>query len=131
MIQQPIILAIDFDHTIADVDFPVIKGFKPNAKHYINLLYEEGFYISVWTCRSGMHKDAAEDFLNKEGVNFHCINENHPILIEHWGETRKLAADIYIDDKQLGGIPEDWALIYQLIHKHSLYFCDHKKLLNL
>jgi phenylalanyl-tRNA synthetase beta subunit len=36
-------------------------------------------------------------------------------------DCRKISGDIYIDDKNLGGIPDDWNEIYELIQKHPKY----------
>jgi hypothetical protein len=46
------------------------------------------------------------------------MNENLPSNIEKYGgDTRKMSADIYIDDRQLGGIPDDWLEIEKMIRK--------------
>jgi hypothetical protein len=82
------------------------------------VLLNEGYKILIWTCRKDDRKDTAANYLREQGVRFHAINENLPEVIEFWGsDTRKLSADIYVDDKQLGGLPDDWALIYELIKK--------------
>ena len=58
------------------------------------------------------------DILKENGIKYHYINCNLPSQIEYFGmDCRKISADIYIDDKQLGGIPDDWNLIYDLVHK--------------
>jgi len=124
------ILAIDFDGTIVRHEFPYIGALKPNAKEVINNLYDRGFGIFIWTCRdSTFHPKLVEkfedaeptvfhvhDFLEKEGIKYDGININHPELEFH--PVPKIYADIYIDDKQLGGIPSDWKLIKALIDEH-------------
>jgi len=48
--QRPKIIAIDFDQTIADGDsFPdaSTSNILGEAKKYINLLHEEGYYIII------------------------------------------------------------------------------------
>lgn len=112
-------LSIDYDDTIVFQDYPNAGIIKPKAKEVINRLYDEGHKIMIWTCRSHEALETAKEYLKECGVKYHVINENHPDLIERWQhDTRKMSADIYIDDKQLGGIPDDWELIYQLIYKH-------------
>jgi hypothetical protein len=117
----PIILAVDFDDTIAEVSFPNIKGFRKGAKKYINKLYKEGYFITIWTCRTD--KDECRDqtdaanFLKYHGVKFHLINENHYALNNRFkNDCRKVAADLYIDDKGLWlfGIPS-WFWLYWII----------------
>ena len=61
------ILAIDFDDTIVDSNYPTIVRLREGAKEYINKLYNEGYYIIIWTCRSGAHKQVAELYLLNHG----------------------------------------------------------------
>ena len=41
-------------------------------------------------------------------------------------DCRKISADLYIDDKQLGGLP-DWIEIDRLVRRHELYPVKHQK----
>ena len=47
------ILAVDFDGTIARSSFPDILGEQPYAGEVLRKLHERGHYIIIWTCRSG------------------------------------------------------------------------------
>ena len=125
-----IILGIDFDGTIVKHRFPYIGELKLNAKKVINELYDEGFGIFIWTCRDStfnpnlrtQYPDAeptifhVHNFLEEEEIKYDGININHPQLGFH--PVPKIYADIYIDDKQLGGIPGDWKAIKGLIYEH-------------
>ena len=112
-------ISIDYDDTIVFAGFPGPGVIKPGAVDIINRLHEDGHQIMIWTCRMGDAFDIAIAYLKEQGVKFHIANENHPDIIARFGEdTRKMLADIYIDDKQLGGIPDDWEVIYELIQKH-------------
>lgn len=89
---------------------------KRNAKLVINLLYTAGHKIIINTCRADQYAAAAYSWLVDNGIKFHVFNENLPELIELYGsDTRKLSGDVYIDDKNLGGIPDDWLHIYQMV----------------
>lgn len=103
------IISIDYDDTIVYADYPNIGTIKPHAREVINQLYNEGNTIIINTCRSGEHESAAAQYLIEMGVKFHHINENHPEnIVQYDSDSRKIFADIYIDDKQLGGLPESW-----------------------
>lgn len=116
------IIVIDYDDTIVFQDYPRSGAIKPGAKDVINRLHSEGHKILIWTCRAGDRKEIAADYLTKEGVLFHTINENlDEVCAMYGGDTRKLSGDIYIDDKQLGGIPDDWELIYKIIKKQLIW----------
>ena len=109
------ILAVDFDLTVAETDFPTIWGAVEDAKKYVNKLYEEGYYIIIWTCRDGAQLLEAEDWLLDEGFKFHKVNQQEPSgRIKYKNDTRKVYADCYIDDRQVGGLPA-WKDIYTWI----------------
>jgi len=112
------IIAVDFDGTIVENEFPKIGQFKPGAKETLAKLHSEGHYIIIWTCRSGIKCSAAEKFLKNNNVKYHVINESNPVnLALHKGvDTRKVHADIYIDDRHLG-FKVDWKEIYKEVQK--------------
>ena len=118
MEKQNLVLAIDFDGTIAELSFPEVGELKKDADVYINKLFDEGHHIVINTCRSGVHEGAAEAFLKEKGIRYHYINSNMPYLIEQYKQDcRKISADIYIDDKCLMGLPNTWEEIYNIIQE--------------
>jgi hypothetical protein len=116
------VLAIDFDGTIVDHAFPDIGEIKPDAKEIINRLYEEGYYICVWSCRTGFNLIDAVNWLNDNGIQYHKFNEGPPLECVGFSSHPKIYANIYIDDSNLGGLPS-WKEIYEIIkkrgHKHN------------
>jgi hypothetical protein len=101
-----------------DIIFPIDNE---EQDELINKLFSEGHEIIINTCRSGKYEGDAEDFLIKHGIHFNQINSNLPHVIEFYGrDTRKISADLYIDNKQLGGLPLRkgyvcWRSIYHTI----------------
>ena len=55
-----------------------------------------GHKIIIWTCRHGQQEKDVRAFLNEHGIPFDTIN--NPIMGADLG-TRKVYADLYIDDK--------------------------------
>lgn len=116
------VIVIDFDETIVYSSYPKIHGLKPNAREIINKLYNEGHDIIINTCRAGIYEAQVYHFLNRNKIKYHYINSNLPRLIVKFGQDcRKISGDIYIDDKNLGGIPDNWLKIYSIIKKHPKY----------
>lgn len=114
------ILAIDFDGTIVDDCFPDVGNLKPGAKEAINDLYDAGFKVIIWTCRSGVNLLKAVEFLAKEGVKYHHINQSCPDNVKLYGcDTRKVYADIYVDDKGLLQLPH-WIEIKAMIEQRLI-----------
>ncbi|MRJ11650.1 hypothetical protein EDL98_11300 [Ornithobacterium rhinotracheale] len=114
------IIAIDFDGTIAVSKFPEILGLQFKAKKYIQKLKEDGHYIIVYTCRSGDNLTNAINFLLERGIPFDRVNDNSPENLKQYNSanTRKVYADVYVDDKQVGGLPL-WSEIYEFIKQKS------------
>jgi hypothetical protein len=106
------IIAVDFDDTVCDSLFPDIIGEKPEAIRTLIDLQNAGHEIVIWTCRAGMNLEIAAQWLDARGFKPECFNENAPSclveykdLVKKTGEGRKIYADVYIDDKNLGGFP--------------------------
>lgn len=112
-------LAVDFDGTLVTEAYPDIGKLLPDAKKYVNQLYDDGHYIIIWTCRDGEFTTKVEQFLFESGVKFHKINDNGPLKILGFGTNcRKVSADIYIDDKSVLGILP-WSEMYKIITKKA------------
>lgn len=109
-------IAIDFDGTITERnEYPACGSLRRGAAKVINLLYADGHTIIIWTCRKGAELADAVGYMAMHGIPYHYINENPPEMIAaHDGDTRKIVADVYVDDKQVGGLPA-WDEIYNLI----------------
>ena len=123
--KKNLFLAIDFDGTIVKHDFPRIGSLMPGAKEAINALHGHGHKIIVWTVRNHTEGEfdreatigGVQDFLDKHGIRYDTINENHPDLDFHT-ESRKVYADIYIDDRNLGGFP-GWGKAFMQIMRYN------------
>jgi len=108
------ILAIDFDGTIVEHRYPAIGRIRPFAFETLKALQKKNHRIILWTHRSGDELDDAVSFCRENGLEFYAVNKNYPE--EKWNEkdSRKILADIYIDDRNLGGLPS-WGEIFKLI----------------
>ena len=119
------IIAIDFDGTIVEHKYPAIGAELPFAIDTLIKLKEEGHKLILWTVREGRLLDEAVEFCRERGLEFYAINRDYPE--EEKGRnnhfSRKLKADLWIDDRNLGGLP-DWGTIYEMIHNKILYHND-------
>jgi hydroxymethylpyrimidine pyrophosphatase-like HAD family hydrolase len=108
------IIAVDFDGTIVQHKYPAIGKELPFAIKTLKLFQEKGHQIILWTYRSGKELDEAVQFCKERELTFHAINNNFEDEEFDNSYSRKIYADIYIDDRNLMGIPE-WGKIYELI----------------
>jgi hypothetical protein len=108
-------LAVDFDGTIVDDAYPGIGKTKIFAFETLKKLQNEGYRLILWTYRHGKPLEEAIEFCRKNGVEFYAVNSSFEGEIYDGAEfSRKIDADIFIDDRNLGGFP-GWGEIYNII----------------
>ena len=96
------IYAIDFDGTLCEKKYPDIGIKKESNIQFVKNLQDEGHQLVLWTCRKDDELQAAVDWCADEGIMFDAVNENLPEIIEKYGgDSRKIHADFYVDDKNL------------------------------
>ncbi|MBS6469961.1 hypothetical protein I6E18_07305 [Phocaeicola barnesiae] len=109
------IIAIDFDGTIVEHRYPQIGPEKPFAIQTLKMLIQDRHKLILWTVREGKLLQEAVDWCRERGVEFYAVNRDYPEeKPEDEGFSRKLKADLFIDDRNLGGLP-DWGNIYRMI----------------
>ena len=94
------IIAIDFDNTLFNTDWPdilepiweVIERAKEEQRN--------GAKLILWTCRCDKYLDEAVEACRLVGLIFDAVNENLPESIEMFdgSESRKVSANEYWDD---------------------------------
>ena len=116
------IIAVDFDGTIVEHRYPDIGAEIPFAIETLKKLAREQHRLILWTVRKGKLLEEAVEFCRKRGLEFYAVNRNYPEETEEQTikGSRKLKADVWIDDRNVGGLPE-WGIIYQLIHNGLTY----------
>lgn len=120
---RPLILAIDFDETLVRGPYPQIQGLLPGAREAMMHFKERGHTLIIWTCRSNARLVEALDYLRALGVPFDYANENTPQLIAEYGnDSRKIFADLYLDDRAAGAPapgPGMWYFLRNLVDHHA------------
>ena len=123
-------IAVDFDGTIVEHRYPKIGEEIPFATETLKILAQERHKLILWTVREGELLEEAIEWCRQRGVFFYSVNKDYPEEEKsHNGFSRKLKADLFIDDRNLGGLP-DWGTIYQMIHEQKPYepvLCDRQK----
>lgn len=134
-------IAVDFDGTIVEHRYPEIGRERPFAIRTLLQLQKEHHILILWTVREGKLLQDAIDFCRERGLEFYAVNSNYPGEDPNHstaseggtvdpdaekGEAevkpacRKLTADYYIDDRNLGKLP-DWGVIYDIVHNHRSF----------
>ncbi|MCR4739743.1 MAG: hypothetical protein K5886_05725 [Lachnospiraceae bacterium] len=96
------IIAVDFDGTLCQDAYPGIG--MPDLKliYALKELRASGKKLILWTCRNGLRLSEAVEWCSGHGLFFDAVNENLPEILEKYGsDSRKITADIYIDDRSV------------------------------
>lgn len=97
----PKVIAVDFDGTLFTSDYPkILEPNLPLIRKCIEL-QSKGYIINLWTCRKGKELRMAVRACEEQGLVFNYINKNEKTRIKYYGDSRKLGADYYLDDKAI------------------------------
>lgn len=114
------IIAVDFDGTIVEHKYPAIGKEIPLATVTLRQLIKDGHKLILWTVRKNELLDDAVKWCEERGIHFYAVNQDiDEDAKDHQGLhcfSRKPKAHIFIDDRNVGGLP-DWGTIYQLISR--------------
>lgn len=117
--QDKLILAIDFDGTIVEDAYPQIGKPKLFAFDTLKKLQEEGHRLILWTYRDGKRLEEAIAFCKENGIEFYAVNKSFPEEQFDISKSRKIHADYFIDDRNIGGFV-GWGKIYQMLTNDTL-----------
>lgn len=115
-------IAVDFDGTIVKHEYPRIGKERPFAIQTLKMLANEGHKLILWSVREGVLLEEAVNWCKERGLEFYAVNKDFPEENTNHNEhfSRKLKADIWIDDRNVGGLP-DWGTIYRIIKERKTY----------
>lgn len=94
------VIAIDFDGTIAQHKYPEIGPALPNVFDWLKKFQSAGAKLILHTMRSDKYLEEAVKFCEANDVVFWGIN-NNPEQHE-WTSSPKIYANLYIDDNAFG-----------------------------
>lgn len=116
------IIAVDFDGTIVTHEYPKIGKEIPFATQTLKMLINDGHRLILWSVREGQLLEDAVNWCRERGLEFYAVNKDYPeeekANNNHF--SRKLKADMWIDDRNVGGLP-DWGTIYRIIKEGKTY----------
>ncbi len=120
-------IAVDFDGTIVEHEYPGIGEEKLFAIETLKQIQKLGHQLVLWTYRTGRELDAAVEFCRSKGLEFYAVNKNYPEEIWDENTPRKIDADVFIDDRNLGGFVE-WSKIWQMFTNESMELLEQEYL---
>lgn len=116
-----VVIAIDFDGTLAHHEYPKCGSLVPFAKETVLKLQAHNVRWILWTMRSGRHLEEAVSMLRLEGLRPWGVNHNEE---QTWTTSPKCYAQLYIDDAAFGVplIKDEWSdrefVDWRPIYKH-------------
>ena len=64
--------------------------------------------------------DEAVEYCRKRGLEFYAVNKNYPEEEFDESISRKINADLFIDDRNLGGFP-GWNVVFEMIKNDRIF----------
>ncbi len=116
------VIAVDFDGTIVEHRYPEIGTEIPFATETLRMLIQDQHRLILWSVREGQLLQDAVDWCRERGVEFYAVNKDYPEEEKEKNNhfSRKLKVDMWIDDRNVGGLPE-WGQIYRIIKEGKTY----------
>lgn len=102
------IIAVDFDGVLVQSAFPKIGEPDHEMVDLVRLLIQKsGVEVVLWTSRVDQPLEDAITWCERMGLAFDAINDNAPSNKRKYGKlypngTRKVYADYYLDDHNMG-----------------------------
>lgn len=115
-------VAVDFDGTIVEHKYPAIGEEIPFAVDTLKMLIRDRHKLILWSVREGHLLDEAVAWCKERGIEFYAVNKDYPEETTENNQhfSRKLKVDIFIDDRNLGGLP-DWGTIYRMVSRRKTW----------
>lgn len=107
-------IAVDFDGTLVENRYPEIGKPIMFAFETLKKLQQEGHQLILWTYRSGEKLEEAVNYCRKKGITFYAVNKSYPEEVYEEEISRKILADLFIDDRNINGLPP-WGEIYHTL----------------
>ena len=116
------VIAVDFDGTIVEHRYPEIGREIPFAIDTLKMLIADRHKVILWTVREGKLLEDAVEWCREKGVEFYAVNKDYPEEKKEYNNhfSRKIKAEVWIDDRNLGGLP-DWGEMYTMIKEHKSF----------
>ena len=116
------VIAVDFDGTIVEHRYPEIGREIPFAIDTLKMLIADRHKVILWTVREGKLLDDAVEWCRERGGEFYAVNKDYPEEKKEYNNhfSRKIKAEVWIDDRNLGGLP-DWGEMYTMIKEHKSF----------
>ncbi len=116
------VIAVDFDGTIVKHRYPEIGEELPFATETLRMLAKDHHRLILWSVREGKLLDDAVEWCRQRGVEFWAVNRDYPEETSNNNQhfSRKLKADLFIDDRNIGGLP-DWGTIYRMVSERRTW----------
>lgn len=94
---------MDFDGTLCIENYPNIGKANTELINALIARRQAGDKVILWTCREETLLENAVVWCKQQGLEFDAINDNlEEIKLQYQHNSRKITADIYIDDKARG-----------------------------
>ncbi|MCF8373181.1 MAG: hypothetical protein K9H64_16295 [Bacteroidales bacterium] len=111
-------IAVDFDGTVVEHKYPAIGEEMLFAFETLKQLQKQGHQLILWTFRAGNSLEEAVKYCRDNGIEFYAVNKSYPEEVFDDTISRKIDADLFIDDRNVGGFL-GWSKIWQILNPNA------------
>ena len=108
------VIAVDFDGTIVEDDYPNIGEPKIFAFETLKEIQKAHHQLILWTNREGEELKAAVEYCQKNRIEFYAVNSSYPEEKYDGSASRKINCEVFISHKNVGGMM-GWGELWQEI----------------
>jgi hypothetical protein len=117
-------VAFDFDGTLfKEGSWPCAGAPIEDTINALKMLHEHGVGIIIWTLRTEnrVEFDEMMNALRAFNVPFDEINKSMDYCTDYWKHNpRKVDADMFVDDRNVGGVPSARAIVKEVLQRFQL-----------
>lgn len=99
MASRGLTIAVDFDGTCVEHEYPHIGADAEGAVEVLRELSQNDCKLILYTMRSGALLDKAVRWFKEHNIELYGVNSNPD---QNWSDSPKVYANLYIDDSALG-----------------------------
>lgn len=99
MASRGLTIAVDFDGTCVENEYPQIGAEAEGAVEIMRELLRNDCRLILFTMRSGQTLDQAVQWFKERKITLYGVNSNPD---QTWSDSPKVFANLYIDDSALG-----------------------------
>ena len=117
-------IAVDFDGTIVEDQYPAIGEEIPFALDTLKMLIADRHKVILWSCREGQLLEDAVEWCRERGVEFYAVNRDYPEEKKEWNNHFSRNTMQPFKPLPIRDVPSEGPLRFWLLAGLHALLCD-------